>query len=73
MKKIPATYELTQDDIKEAITEWLNENHDDDNDWNEYNISFGVSEHHAPGKGLPSGMNDDIVTTVINAVAIKDA
>lgn len=69
MKKIPASFELTQDDIKEAIAEWLNR--DQSEGWNDYNISFIVSEHRAPGHGLPGGMNDDIVTTVINAVAIQ--
>ena len=72
MKKIPATFELDEDDIKQAITEWINEHHDADTDWNEYVITFKASEKRSPGRGLPGGMNDDIVTTVISAVATKD-
>ncbi len=71
MKKIPTTFELDEDDIKEAITEWINEHHDTDADWNEYGIIFKAEERRSPGRGLPGGMNDDIVTTVISAVAIK--
>ena len=72
MKKIPATFELDEDDIREAITEWINEHHDADTDWNEYIITFKTEEKRSPGRGLPGGMNDDIVTTVISAVATKD-
>lgn len=72
MKKVPLTFVLDEKDLKEAITEWLNEHHDDDVDWSEYSISFKTETKRSPGKGLPGGMNDDIVTTVITAVAVKD-
>jgi hypothetical protein len=72
MKKIPATFELDEDDIREAITEWINEHHDTDTNWNEYDITFKATEKRSPGRGMPGGMNDDIVTTVISAVVLKD-
>ena len=72
MKKIPTTFELDEDDIKEAITEWINEHHDADTNWNEYIITFKTEERRSPGRGLPGGMNDDIVTTVLSVVAVKD-
>jgi len=70
MKKIPTTFELDEDDIREAITEWLNEHHGD-SDWSDFTISFETEEKQSPGRGLPGGMNDPIITTVISAVAVK--
>lgn len=71
MEKIPETFKLDEDDLREAITEWLNEHHND-YDSVEYVITFKTSEKRSPGRGLPGGMNDDIITTVISAVATKD-
>lgn len=71
MEKIPETYKLDEDDIREAITEWLNEHHQDSYNY-DYTIEFKVTDKRSPGRGLPGGMNDDIVTTVITAVAVKD-
>ena len=71
MEKIPETFKLDEDDIKEAITEWLNEHHGD-SDWHDFTIELKATEKRSPGRGLPGGMNDDIVTTVITAVAVKD-
>jgi len=72
MEKIPATYKLDEDDLREAITEWLNEHHCDDGYSYDFVITFNTTEKRSPGRGLPGGMNDDIVTTVISAVATKD-
>lgn len=72
MKKIPETFELTEDDIREAIAYWLNNEHLDNEYENNFDISFKAAEKRSPGKGPPGGMNDDIVTTVISAVAVKD-
>ena len=72
MKKIPLTFELDEDDIKDAITEWLNEHHDDAVDWSNYVVTFKTEEKQSPGRGLPGGMNDPIITTVVSAVATKD-
>ena len=71
MEKIPETFKLDEDDLREAITEWLNEHHCSDYDYN-FTIEFKATEKRSPGRGLPGGMNDDIVTTVISAVATKD-
>lgn len=71
MEKIPETFKLDEDDIREAITEWLNEHHCD-SEWHDFTIEFKTSEKRSPGRGLPGGMNDDIVTTVVTAVAVKD-
>ncbi len=71
MEKIPETFKLDEDDIREAITEWLNEHHGDSN-WSDFVIEFKTTEKRSPGRGLPGGMNDDIVTTVISAIATKD-
>ncbi len=71
MEKIPTTFKLDEDDIKEAITEWLNEHHGD-SDWSNFDVTFQVTNKESPGRGLPGGMNDPIITTVISAVAVKD-
>lgn len=71
MEKIPETFKLDEDDIREAITEWLNEHHGD-GDWHDFTVELKATEKRSPGKGMPGGMNDDIVTTVITAVAVKD-
>jgi hypothetical protein len=72
MEKIPETFMLDEDDLMEAITDWLNANHCDDGYSHDFVITFKATEKRSPGKGLPGGMNDDIVTTVITAVATKD-
>lgn len=72
MEKIPETFKLDEDDLREAITEWLNEHHTDDNYSYDFVITFKATEKRSPGRGMPGGMNDDIVTTVISAVATKD-
>ncbi len=71
MERVPEKYILDEDDIREAITEWINLHHQNEYDF-EYSIEFKTSEKRSPGRGLPGGMNDDIVTTVITAVAHKD-
>lgn len=71
MERVPEKFILDEDDIKEAITEWLNNHHQDDYNF-DYTIEFKTSEKRSPGRGLPGGMNDDTVTTVITAVAHKD-
>jgi hypothetical protein len=72
MKRVPASYELTQEDIEEAIAYWLNAEHDGGEYDSNFNVTFKATEKRSPGKGPPGGMNDDIVTTVITAVAVKD-
>ncbi len=71
MERVPETFKLDEDDLREAITEWLNEHHQ--NDYNfDYTIEFKVTEKRSPGKGMPGGMNDDIVTIVVSAIATVD-
>lgn len=72
MKRVPETFELDEDDIREAIAHWLNAEHSDGEYSSDFNITFKAREKRSPGKGPPGGMNDDIVTTVISAVAVKD-
>lgn len=72
MRKIPEKYELDEDDLREAITNWINEHVIDNGDTFDFTITFKATEKRSPGRGLPGGMNDDIVTTVITAVAEKD-
>lgn len=71
MERIPETFKLDEDDLREAITEWLNEHHQNDYNY-DYTIEFKVTEKRSPGRGLAGGMNDDIVTTVVSAVATRD-
>lgn len=72
MKKIPTTYELNEDDIREAIEYWLNNEHNEDYDCN-YTISFDVEEKRSPPPGgHRGGMSDDIITYVISAKAEQD-
>jgi len=70
MKKIPESFILDEADIKAAITNWLDEHELDKN--SEFEISFKVEQKHRPNlHGLPGGMNDPIVTTVVTAVAVR--
>ena len=72
MKIVPKTFELSEDDIREAIEYWLNSEHNEDYDCN-YIISFDVEERRSPPtSGLRGGMSDDIVTYVITATAEED-
>ena len=65
MEKIPETFKLDEDDLREAITEWLNEHHCDDGYSHDFVIEFKATEKRSSGRGLSGGMNDDIVTHVI--------
>lgn len=71
MERVPETFKLDEDDLREAITEWLNNNHQQHENY-DYDIEFTVTEKRSPGRGLPGGMNDDIVTKVISVVAIRE-
>jgi hypothetical protein len=71
MERIPETFKLDEDDLREAITEWLNEHHQSDYNY-DYTIEFKVTEKRSPGRGMAGGMNDDIITTVVSAVATRD-
>ena len=70
MKKIPETYQLTEDDLKEAITYWLN-NHPELTSFNnsddlEFDISFQTEVKHVTVPG--SQWYDQ---TIVTATAVK--
>jgi hypothetical protein len=72
MKKIPASIELDEDDIREAIEYWLNNEHNEDYD-RAYIITFKVTEVQSdPPGGHRGGMSDPIITQVISALAEED-
>lgn len=74
MKKVPTTFELDEDDLREAITEWLNNNHNDSVD--SYTITFKSETKEVPRssayRGPIGGMTDPVMKTVVSAVAVKD-
>ncbi len=67
MKKIPEAFELTEEDITEAITFWLNEYHTDEAG-NDFEVSFLVKEKVLNYGG---GMQDATTKNVITALATK--
>jgi hypothetical protein len=72
MKKIPAKYELSQDDIVLAISEWLDREIDDGED-RVYDIQFKTEEREGkPPKGAPVGGMSDYRVTVITAIATEE-
>jgi hypothetical protein len=76
MEKVPETYKLDEDDIREAITEWLNEHHQNDYNY-DYDISFKVTQKEDRGMDLDpriprGGMSDPVIKTVITAIAVKE-
>jgi len=73
MKKIPETFELTEDDIKEAIAHWLNAEHCDGEYNYDFDVSFSVDRVAvAPPKGAPVGGMSDFTKQVITAKAVKE-
>jgi len=73
MKRIPERFELTEDDIKEAIALWLNQEHSTD----EYDYSFTISfkterKEGKPPPGAPSGGMSDWSVEVVTAIAEKE-
>jgi hypothetical protein len=74
MKKIPESFELNEEDIKEAITDWLN-NHKDYADPVldfEFKITLKSEECRQPPSGYPTVMKEDVVTTTFSAIAVKE-
>jgi len=67
MKKIPESFELTEEDITEAINLWLNEYHTDGNG-EDFAVSFSVQEKTINFGG---GMSDYATTKIISALATK--
>lgn len=73
MKKIPAQYLLDEEDIKEAITLWINENHKDrDYEFTVFKISFSTERVNRPApQGAPVGGQGDYSVTVVSATALE--
>ena len=68
MRKIPEAFELTEEDISDAITCWLNQNLYCDCDDDNFQVSFVIQEKViSPG----TGMQDSVVKTIISALATK--
>ena len=68
MKKIPAKYTLSEDDIKEAIKEWLYNNHDVED--NGIVVTFQVeTKQEQPDTPYRGGMSDWVDKTIITATA----
>ncbi len=73
MKRIPTTFELNEDDIREAIEYWLNHEHSDESDFISYNISFSIENKESPPPGgHRGGMSDPIITQIVSARAEED-
>jgi hypothetical protein len=75
MKKIPESYELNEDDIKAAITMWLDEQgQDDDPDIeSQFEITFKTeTEQVYPNTGPFGGMSDPVEVVIVSAVAVKE-
>lgn len=68
MKKIPESFELDEDDIKEAITAWLNEEHGD----GEYNYDYNITLKVEDGNDPRSGINSFVIKNVFTAKAVKE-
>lgn len=68
VKKIPAKYSLTEDDIKEAIKDWLYNNHDVED--NGITVTFHVeTKQEQPDTPYRGGMSDWVDKTIITATA----
>lgn len=75
MKKIPETFELDENDIKEAIAYWLNEGEHSDGEGYSYDfdISLQVKEvQEPPPGGHRGGMSDPVIKNVFTARAVKE-
>ena len=66
MKRIPEMFELSEEDIKQAITYWLNEVEIDDGLKYDFNIKFSVD------RGAPVGGMSNWSVQVITATAEKE-
>lgn len=75
MKKIPESYELTEEDIKEAITYWLNNHEEYGSEVEDFDftVTLKTEERRVPPPGgHRGGMSDDVVMTIVSAVAVKN-
>lgn len=66
MKKIPARYELSEEDIKEAIKYWLNKRYENDGYEHEFTVALSVE-----ASGYSQHFNEK-QSSNITALVIKD-
>lgn len=75
MKRVPESFELSQEDIAEAIEFYLN-NHEDYRDDQidfDYKVTFKTETRRVPPPGgHRGGMSDDMEMTIVSAVAVKE-
>jgi hypothetical protein len=73
MERIPESFKLTEDDIKEAIAYWLNSEHGNGDGYDsDFDIEFDVQVKREVPKGAPyGGMTDMIEVKVVSAKAVK--
>lgn len=69
MKRVPEKFELTEEDIRKAISQWLNHWHTVDA---EFDIQFSVDRvNRPPPPGAPVGGMGDYSVQVVTATASK--
>ncbi len=72
MKRVPEKFELDEEDIRQAIAMYL-DNEIDDGDEHSYEIEFKTEMvETTPPKGAPVGGMSDYRVLVVTAVATKD-
>lgn len=72
MERVPEKFLLDEDDLREAISEWLNEHHQDSYN-HDYTIEFKVDKKESyPKNGPIGGMSEPVITYVVSAVAQVD-
>ena len=70
MKRIPEKFELTEEDIKDAIRYWLNAEHCET--ISEFDVVLKVeAQNRPPPAGAPVGGMSDWTVQVVSAVATK--
>lgn len=72
MKKIPESFQLDEDDIKEAIEYWLNNSVNDGEYHDDFDVEFKTETRRVPPPGgHRGGMSDDVVVNIVTATATK--
>ena len=74
MKKVPESFELSQEDIEEAIAYWLNHEHGNGEYYDSaFTVAFKIEEkENYPPRSPHGGLNGPFKKTLITAVAVKD-
>ena len=74
MKKVPASFELSQEDIEEAIVYWLNHEHGTGEYYDGgFTITFKTEyKENYPARGPNGGLKGPFHTTAITVIAVKN-